>query len=233
MVARLMYAVAAFVAGLVAAPAPAGAPVAQLAASHQQRPLVQRLSLQQLAGQRIVYAYAGLKPPASLLAAIRAGEAGGVILFGPEHLERRSVRGVIDQLQQASLAGPLHDRLLILTDQEGGEVRRLPGAPARSEKQIGEAAEPVAAAGTAGTGAGRNLGGVGSTSTSPLCSTSTGSPGTSSTSSSARTRTTPRPWPSSARRSSPRSSALGWPRPPSTSPGSGPRHGARTPISGR
>jgi beta-N-acetylhexosaminidase len=74
MVARLMYAVAAFVAGLVAAPAPAGAPLGQLAASHQQRPLVQRLSLQQLAGQRIVYAYSGLKPPASLLAAIRAGE---------------------------------------------------------------------------------------------------------------------------------------------------------------
>ena len=156
-----MYAVAAFVAGLVAAPAPAGAPVAQLAASHQQRPLVQRLSLQQLAGQRIVYAYAGLKPPASLLAAIRAGEAGGVILFGPNISNDGQLRGVIDQLQHASLAGPLHDRLLILTDQEGGEVRRLPGAPARSEKQIGEAAEPVAAAGTAGTGAGRNLRGVG------------------------------------------------------------------------
>ena len=156
-----MYAVAAFVAGLVAAPAPAGAPVAQLAASHQQRPLVQRLSLQQLAGQRIVYAYAGLKPPASLLAAIRAGEAGGVILFGPNISNDGQLRGVIDQLQHASLAGPLHDRLLILTDQEGGEVRRLPGAPARSEKQIGEAAEPVPAAGTAGTGAGRNLRGVG------------------------------------------------------------------------
>lgn len=109
MVARLIYAVAAFVAGLVAAPAPAGAPVAQLAASHQQRPLVQRLSLQQLAGQRIVYAYAGLKPPALLLAAIRAGEAGGVILFGPNISNDGQLRGVIDQLQHASLAGPLHD----------------------------------------------------------------------------------------------------------------------------
>jgi beta-N-acetylhexosaminidase len=156
-----MYAAAAFVAGLVAAPAPAGAPVARLAASYQQRPLVQRLSLQQLAGQRIVYAYAGLKPPASLLAAIRAGEAGGVILFGPNISNDGQLRGAIDQLQHASLASPLHDRLLILTDQEGGEVRRLPGAPARSEKQIGEAADPVAAAGTAGTGAGRNLRGVG------------------------------------------------------------------------
>jgi len=156
-----MYAVAAFVAGLVAAPAPAGAPLGQLAASHQQRPLVQRLSLQQLAGQRIVYAYSGLKPPASLLAAIRAGEAAGVMLFGPNISNDGQLRGVIDQLQRASLAGSLHNRLLILTDQEGGQVRRVPGAPARSEKQIGEAADPVAAAGTAGTGAGRNLRGVG------------------------------------------------------------------------
>ncbi|MGZ4304645.1 MAG: hypothetical protein ACXVSL_07230, partial [Solirubrobacteraceae bacterium] len=46
-------------------------------------PIVQRLSTQQLAGQRIIYSYAGLKPPASLLSAIRAGEAGGVIFFAP------------------------------------------------------------------------------------------------------------------------------------------------------
>jgi len=68
---------------------------------------------------------------------------------------------VINELQRASLASPLHDRLLMLTDQEGGEVRRLPGAPIRSEKQIGEAANAVSAASTAGAGAGRNLRGVG------------------------------------------------------------------------
>src|ERR1700744_814658 len=39
------------------------------------RPLL-RLSLPQLAGQRIIYAYAGLTPPPSLLSAIRTGEAG-------------------------------------------------------------------------------------------------------------------------------------------------------------
>src|SRR5207247_6631085 len=41
----------------------------------------QTLTLAQLAGQRIVYAYAGLQPPHSLLSLIRAGEAAGVILF--------------------------------------------------------------------------------------------------------------------------------------------------------
>ena len=47
--------------------------------------------------------------------------------------------------------------LLLMTDQEGGLVRRLPGAPLLSEKQIGESADPAAAATQAGAGAGRNL----------------------------------------------------------------------------
>jgi beta-N-acetylhexosaminidase len=45
----------------------------------------------------------------------------------------------------------------MMTDQEGGEVRRLPGAPTLSEKQIGESANPAAAATSAGHGAGANL----------------------------------------------------------------------------
>jgi beta-N-acetylhexosaminidase len=167
MLRRLANVAAVLVASVAAVAAAAASPVGPLAprphdaARSQPRPLVQRLSLQELAGQRVVYAYAGLKPPSSLLAAIRAGEAGGVIFFGPNISSANQLRDVIDQLQRASLASPLHDRLLLLTDQEGGEVRRLPGAPARSEKQIGEAADAVAAAGTAGTGAGRNLRGVG------------------------------------------------------------------------
>jgi beta-N-acetylhexosaminidase len=49
-----------------------------------------------------------------------------------------------------------------MTDQEGGEVRRLTGAPTLSEKQSGQAPDPVAAAATdAGEGAGRLLVSVG------------------------------------------------------------------------
>lgn len=44
-----------------------------------------------------------------------------------------------------------------MVDQEGGLIRRLPGAPALSEKRIGQSADPVAAAAAAGTGAGRAL----------------------------------------------------------------------------
>lgn len=125
------------------------------------RALVQRLSRDQLAGQRVVYAYAGLNPPASLLAVIRAGEAAGVIFFGPNISSPRQISGVISELQRANASSPVHAPLLMLTDQEGGEVRRLPGAPALSEKQIGRGPNAVALARQAGTGAGRNLAGVG------------------------------------------------------------------------
>ena len=161
MIGRLIYALSVLVAGMAAACGAAAGPVRDAAAKPKVQAPVQQLSPQQLAGQRIVYAYAGLKPPASLLAAIRAGEAGGVIFFAPNIASAGQLRSVIGELQRASLASPLHDRLLMLTDQEGGEVRRLPGAPIRSEKQIGEASDAVAAAGTAGAGAGRNLRGVG------------------------------------------------------------------------
>jgi beta-N-acetylhexosaminidase len=115
------------------------------------------LSVDQLAGQRVIYAYAGLQPPSSLLTAIRRGEAGGVIFFSWNISSVAQIRGVIDQFQRASLASPLHDRLLMMTDQEGGEVRRLPGAPTRSEKQIGESRDGAALAGSAGRGAAREL----------------------------------------------------------------------------
>jgi beta-N-acetylhexosaminidase len=120
-------------------------------------PTAQQLTPQELAGQRIVYAYAGLQPPASLLSAIRAGEAGGVIFFSNNISSPSQLRQVINQLQAASLASPVHRALLTLTDQEGGEVRRLPGAPTLSQKQIGESANSVGAASAAGSSAGQNL----------------------------------------------------------------------------
>ena len=124
-------------------------------------PSIPTLTPDQLAGQRIIYAYAGLRPPAALLAAIRAGEAGGVILFSPNIAGTGQIRGVIAQLQRASLASPVHTRLLMMTDQEGGEVRRLPGAPTLSEKQIGQSRAGAALARSAGTGAGRTLAAAG------------------------------------------------------------------------
>jgi beta-N-acetylhexosaminidase len=120
------------------------------------------MSDRQLAGQRIIYSYSGLTPPARLLRRIRNGQAAGVIFFAGNIASRAQIRQVAVELQQAALSkrNPVREPLLLITDQEGGAVRRLPGAPFRSEKQIGESAQPGAEATTAGTGAGRNLHGV-------------------------------------------------------------------------
>jgi beta-N-acetylhexosaminidase len=129
--------------------------------SATQPSLEQQLSLAQLAGERVVYAYSGLVPPASLLTRIRKGEAAGVILFGPNISSLGQIRAVIDELQRANASSPVHAPLLIMTDQEGGLVRRLPGAPALSEKQIGESPNAVALARQSGEEAGENLAQVG------------------------------------------------------------------------
>jgi beta-N-acetylhexosaminidase len=119
------------------------------------------LSSQQLAGQRVIFSYPGLTVPSSLLAQIRAGEAAGVIFFGANISSDAQIASVISQLRAAQRQSPVPSPLLLMTDQEGGLVRRLPGAPVMSEKQIGASANPALAASQAGTGAGQNLASVG------------------------------------------------------------------------
>jgi beta-N-acetylhexosaminidase len=123
------------------------------------------LSPQQLAGQRVIYSYPGLTPPASLISLIQHGEAAGVIFFGQNISSKAQIAGVIKRLDQADASplNPVRAPLLLMTDQEGGLVRRLPGAPSLSEKQIG--ANPLSRAKTlatqAGQGAAANLRSVG------------------------------------------------------------------------
>jgi beta-N-acetylhexosaminidase len=119
------------------------------------------LTPRQLAGQRVIYSYPGRTVPAALLQAISAGQAAGVIFFADNIGSDAQITAAIRQLVQAARRSPVAAPLLLMTDQEGGEVRRLPGAPALSEKQIGASANPARAAGQAGTAAGQNLAGVG------------------------------------------------------------------------
>lgn len=119
------------------------------------------LTARQLAGQRIIYSYPGLTPPASLLSAIRAGQAAGVIFFGENISGDSQITAVVGQLVQANASSPVKSPLLLMTDQEGGRVRRLPGAPTLSEKQIGLSSQSQIDASRAGAGAGQNLSGVG------------------------------------------------------------------------
>lgn len=115
----------------------------------------------QAAGQRVIYSYPGLTPPESLLARIRAGEAAGVIFFGENVSSLTQIRGAVRQLRDAAAQSPNQNPLLLLTDQEGGQIRRLPGEPALSHKDVGQSANPATAATNAGRGAGENLAGVG------------------------------------------------------------------------
>ncbi len=119
------------------------------------------LTPQQQAGQRILYSYPGLTPPSILFQHITNGEAAGVIFFRENISSTTQIASVVQQLRQAQQQSPIQTPLLLMTDQEGGLVRRLPGEPVLSAKQIGQSANPPLAATQAGTGAGQNLASVG------------------------------------------------------------------------
>jgi beta-N-acetylhexosaminidase len=82
--------------------------------------------LTRLVGARIMTAMAGTTPSASLLARARAGQIGGVILFGANITPQ--LPATIKALQSAAHAGG-NPTLVISTDQEGGEIRRIASAP--------------------------------------------------------------------------------------------------------
>lgn len=86
-------------------------------------------SLARMLGQMIVARFAGLHPSGALLARVRAGQIGGVILFADNVAGGEGpTRTLIGQLQHAAAAGG-DPPLLVMTDQEGGTVRRLSWAP--------------------------------------------------------------------------------------------------------
>ncbi|MFE9423635.1 glycoside hydrolase family 3 N-terminal domain-containing protein [Kitasatospora sp. NPDC006697] len=116
-----------------------------------------KLTPDQLAGQRVVYSYQGPTPPEQLLTAVRTGRAAGVIFFGGNTADPEQFHAAVAALKQAQQDSPVHQPLLLMTDQEGGLVRRLPGAPDLSERAVGTAPDPAAAATSAGALAAANL----------------------------------------------------------------------------
>ncbi|MEU9041739.1 MULTISPECIES: glycoside hydrolase family 3 N-terminal domain-containing protein [unclassified Kitasatospora] len=110
-----------------------------------------------LAGRRIVLSYAGPTPPPGVLRTIREGRAAGVILFGENVTGPEQLAEAVAELKQAAAEAPNPRALLLMTDQEGGRIRRLPGAPELSARRTGSAPNPAAAAVDSGTGAARTL----------------------------------------------------------------------------
>jgi len=126
-------------------------------APHRERSITARLSAAQLLGQRIIYAYAGSAPPPLLLAKVRQGEAAGVIFFAPNVEDPGAFHAAIGALRAANRQSPVKEPLLLMTDEEGGRVQRLPGVGIPSEKQIGQSSDPQGLAAQAGARAGANL----------------------------------------------------------------------------
>ena len=88
-----------------------------------------RLSLPREVGQLLIAGYTEQRPPASLLSAIRQGRLGAVILMGANTAGGvGATRAATASLQAAAKQGG-NPGLLIMTDQEGGEVKRLAGPP--------------------------------------------------------------------------------------------------------
>ncbi len=83
----------------------------------------------QLAGQRIVTSFRGTTLSRSLAGRIGHGEVAGVILFKENVTSTAQTRRLIADIQAVPRPPGLRAPLLVMIDQEGGRVRRLPGGP--------------------------------------------------------------------------------------------------------
>jgi beta-N-acetylhexosaminidase len=103
------------------------------------------LTAAQLAGQHVIFPFAGKVPPRALLARIRRGEAAGVIFLGANLGSTAQVRALTRRLQRVPRPPGLRAPLLLMVDQEGGSVQRLPGGPSRSAPQMAATGRPAVA----------------------------------------------------------------------------------------
>jgi len=90
-----------------------------------------------LAGERIVVGLRGTSISPGLRKAVAQGRVAGVVLFSENLPSRAAGRRLIARLQGIKRPPKLRDPLLVMTDQEGGLVKRLDGAPTASARQMG------------------------------------------------------------------------------------------------
>jgi beta-N-acetylhexosaminidase len=109
-------------------------------------------------GLHVIVGFDGTAPPAGLLRSVAAGEVAGVILFARNVRSRGQVRALTARLQAARPPGD--PPLLVMIDQEGGLVKRLPGPPDHSPAQLGRIGD-AGLARREGLATGRSLAGVG------------------------------------------------------------------------
>jgi beta-N-acetylhexosaminidase len=122
-------------------------------------PPVDGLTVRQLVGQRLILSYDGTSPPRQVTERIKRGEAAGVILFARNVPSRRGLKRTMAKLQALPRPEGLRQPLLIMIDQEGGQVKRLSGAPDSSPAQMGKGT--ATSARSAGAATAKNLRAVG------------------------------------------------------------------------
>ncbi len=92
----------------------------------------------QLAGQRMVAGVSGTSVSPQLRAAVRTGRLAGVVLFAANFPSRAAGRRLVRQLQAIPRPRGLRAPLLVMVDQEGGQVVRVSGPPNASAQEMGE-----------------------------------------------------------------------------------------------
>jgi beta-N-acetylhexosaminidase len=118
------------------------------------------LTARRLAGERLVAGFDGRRRlPQALERMIGDGRVAGVILSADALGGRDHARGLIRRLQAIHRPKGLRDPLLVMVDQEGGLVKRLPGAPDSSAREMGRRGPEYSRRQGARTA--RNLKGVG------------------------------------------------------------------------
>jgi beta-N-acetylhexosaminidase len=90
-----------------------------------------------LAGERIVVGVSGAAVGRGLRAAIHEGKVAGVVLFAGNFPTRAAGTRLIARLQAIPRPPKLRAPLLVMVDQEGGQVKRLSGAPTASAATMG------------------------------------------------------------------------------------------------
>jgi beta-N-acetylhexosaminidase len=102
--------------------------------------LAERLTPSELAGERVVVSIDGTGLTPSLRHVIHEGKVAGVVLFEADFPSRAAGRKLIEALQAIPRPGPLRRLpLLVMTDQEGGQVKRVDGPPDASAAEMGAA----------------------------------------------------------------------------------------------
>lgn len=103
------------------------------------------------AGYHVIWSWPGTSIPQELIDATTAGKVGGVIFFGENINDQLPAQ--LESLQDAYKKSKSYPGfpLLVVTDQEGGKVNRLPGGPVMSAKAIGASNDPAGEAASAGS----------------------------------------------------------------------------------